>query len=271
MNIGVFDSSLGGLSVLKELYKKLPDYNYVYLGDNAHVPYGNKSPELIYELTKQSVDFLFKKNCALVILACNTSTTNALRRLQREYLPQKYPSRRILGVVKPAVETIAVLQSKCVGVIGTRATISSGAFEREIRKVLPESTVVQNECPLLVPIIEEGEFEWDGLKSILEKYLYPLIKRNIDTLLLGCTHYSLIEKQIRNVLGEGITIVSEAVVIPEKLKNYFENHPEIEKLIKKNQKREYYVSDFSEQYNVLVKLFLGRYFGEKDLLQVAHL
>lgn len=271
MNIGVFDSSLGGLSVLRELYKKLPDYNYVYLGDNAHVPYGNKSPELIYELTRRSVDFLFEKNCVLIILACNTSTTNALKRLQQEHLPQNYPGRRILGVVKPAVETVASLSSRRIGVIGTRATIASGAFEREVQKILPGSVVTQQECPLLVPIIEEGELTWEGLDSILKKYLSPLLKRNIDTLLLGCTHYSLIERQIRNIIGEDIAIVSEAAVIPEKLEEYFKNHPEIEKQLTKNKKREYYVSDFSGHYNNLVKLFLGRFFEEKDLLRVAHL
>lgn len=271
MNIGVFDSGIGGLSVLRELLNQLPMYNYVYLGDNAHVPYGNKSPELIYELTKKAVDFLFKKECAIVVLACNTSTTNALRKLQQEYLPQTYPNRRILGVVGPAVEEIEALNPRKIGVIGTYATISSGAFEREIHKVLPNSVVIQRPCPLLVPIVEEGELEWDGLNSILHKYLSPLLKENIETLLLGCTHYSLIEKHIKKIVGDDIHIVSEARVIPKKLVRYFQKHPSLSSSLKQNKECSFYVTDFSVRYSELAKLFLGDYFNEQSMLKIAHL
>lgn len=257
--IGVFDSGLGGLTIFKELLKELPDYNYLYLGDIARVPYGSRSPEIIYQFTKEAVDFLFKKGCELIILACNTATSNALKRIQTEYLPQNYPQRRVLGVIKPAAEE-AVIKSanNRIGVIGTEATINSLAFEREIKKIKPEAKVYSVACPLLVPIIEAGELNWEGLDLILDKYLKPLRKKDLGALILGCTHYSLIKDKIQKHINKGVRIIDEAEIIPDKLKDYLFRHPEIEKRLKREKKVKYLVTAYSQRFEELAKMFLKK-------------
>ncbi len=269
MNIGVFDSGLGGLAILKEIIARLPDYNYLYLGDNARVPYGNRSPKIIYEFTREAVEFLLHEGATLVILACNTATTNALRKLQRDYLPKRYPDRRVLGVVKPAVETVAEGGFRRVGVIGTHATVNSRAFVREIKKVLPATTVYQRACPLLVPIIEEGRLDWRGLDLELEECLRPLLSKRIDSLILGCTHYGLIEEKIKAWVGPGVTVVSEGPAVAEKLDSYLEKHPEIKKGLKKGRQRRFYVTDRTRQYEKLTRLFLGPHFQFGDKLELV--
>lgn len=258
--IGVFDSGLGGLAILREFLKALPQFDYIYFGDNANVPYGSKSPEAIYNLTQKAIDFLFEKDCSIVILACNTATAIALRKLQQEYLPKKYPDRRILGVIRPTVETVVEGKFKRVGVMGTYATIISKKFIRELRKFDKTIQVYQQACPLLVPIIEEGEIHWDGLDSILKKYLTPLKKEKIDSLILGCTHYGLIDRKIETMVGKKIKIISEGKVTAEKLKNYLQRHPEVKKRLSQGVTRECYFTDCSIRYKKLAKLFLGKYF-----------
>jgi glutamate racemase len=257
MKIGVFDSGLGGLSILKEMLRQLPEYDYIYLGDNARVPYGGRSEKIIYQFTQNAVDFLFKKNCQLIILACNTATATSLKKLQQEYLPKNFPDRRVLGIIKPAVEFLQESKFDRVGVIGTYATIESQAFLREIKKILPKTKVFQQACPLLVPIIEEGEINWIGLKLILKKYLEPLKKQKIDSLILGCTHYSLIKKQIRAVIGSKIKIICEAEQAALKLRKYLQNHSELEKKLSKKASREFYVTDLNKRYQKMANWFLG--------------
>jgi glutamate racemase len=272
MNIGVFDSGLGGLSILKEIIDVLPDYNYVYLADNARVPYGGRSPELIYQFTKRSVNFLMqKKDCLLVVLACNTATATALRKIQREYLPSRFPERRVLGVIRPAVEAAVENRAKKVGLIGTEATIASNSFCVELKKLSPSIEVYQQPCPLLVPIIEEGETEWEGLSSILSKYLRPLKEREVDTLILGCTHYSLVADKIRSFMGGETRIISEATVVARKLKSYLDRHPEIEKRLTKGKKRTYFVTDLNDRYRRLAQLFMGGTFRRRDHLKLVEL
>lgn len=271
MNIGVFDSGLGGLTIFRELLKKLPDYNYIYLGDNARVPYGNRSPEIIYKFTRQAVDFLFKKNCSLVIIACNTSTAAALRKLQKEYLPKHYPDKRVLGVIKPTVEVATELKVKRVGVIGTRATVNSGSFVRELKKENPKVQVFQKAGPLLVPFIEEGEVEGPILESVLGRYIIPLIEEKIDSLILGCTHYGLIKFAIKKVVGPKIKVISEAEIVAKKLKEYLKKHPEIEKILEKDKKRQFFVTDYSLRYENLVQLFLGKHFKNHHKLELVSL
>src|SRR3989339_927108 len=243
MKIGVFDSGLGGLTILKALLKELPQYNYVYLGDNARVPYGNRSPETIYEFTKQAVEFLFKKNCKIIILACNTATSTSLKKIQQEYLPKHYPDRRVLGVIKPVVEELEsqIINNKTqkIGIIGTKATVNSGAFVREIDKTLPNSSVYQQACPLLVPFIEDGLKNNKVLKLILKEYLDGLLKEKIKALVLACTHYEVIEKEIQKTIGREIKIISEGKIIAKKLEEYLQNHQEIEKKLEKHKKVEY--------------------------------
>lgn len=269
MKIGVFDSGLGGLTILKQLLNKLPQYNYIYLGDNARVPYGNRSGELIYEFTEQAVDFLLKKNCQLVIIACNTSTTTSLRRIQHEYLPRYYPGRRVLGVVKPVVEEISEGKHMRVGIIGTRATVNSEAFIREIKKVLPDSQVFQQACPLLVPFIEDGAKNKKILDLVLSEYLGDLLKKDIDTLVLACTHYELLKNEIGELVGKKVSVVSEGKIIAKKLKEYLENHEDIEKKLEKNGEREFYVTDMAPDYERLMKLFLGSHWKARKLRVIS--
>ena len=255
--IGVFDSGLGGLTIYRALVKKLPVYRYLYLGDNAHLPYGSRSNEIIYRYTERAVDFMFKKGCYLIILACNTSSAVALRPLQKNYLVRHYPQRRLLGVLIPAAEEAArKTRNKRVGIIGTEATINSHTFRAEILKLDPQIKVWERACPLLVPIIEAGEFNWRGLDDILKKYLTPLKEQKIDTLVLGCTHYALIKEKIKKVMGPKVKLISEDEIIAPKLKNYLARHPEIERHLKKGGKNEQWVTAYSQRFNEISRLFM---------------
>lgn len=269
MKIGVFDSGLGGLSILREIIKALPEYDYAYLGDNARVPYGGRSEEIIYQYSKGAIDFLFNKDCKLIILACNTASSTALRRIQQEYLTEIRPDRRVLGVIRPAVEKVGELQIKRIGVIGTYATINSKAFIREIKKLTPDTLIYQQSCPLLVPIIEEGEIDWVGLKLILKKYLNPLKKKKIDCLILGCTHYGLITDKIQSVVGKKVKIISEGIETAVKLKEYLRKHTEIDNVLTKNRRREFYVTDLNSRYQKMAQLFLGKNFKDSTKLQLT--
>lgn len=257
MNIGVFDSGLGGLTILKALLKELPQYNYVYLGDNARVPYGNRSPETIYQFTKEALEFLFKKNCQLIIIACNTSTATSLHKIQQEYLPRLFPDRKVLGVIRPIVEEINGRRDKIIGVIGTKTTINSGAFVREIKKMLPNTKVFQQACPLLVPYIEDSGRNKKILTLILEEYLSNLINKKIDALILACTHYEIIEKEIQKVVTKNIKVISEGKITAIKLKEYLLRHPEVEKKLEKKKQVTYFFTDPNQDNEKLLKLFLN--------------
>lgn len=271
MNIGVFDSGLGGLEIFRELLLKLPQYNYIFLGDNARVPYGGQSNEVIINYIKQAVDFLFKKNCKIIILACNTATAVALPKIQQEYLPKKYPDRRVLGVIRPTVEAVIEGRSKRVGVMGTHATIISQSFIKEFNKFDRSIEVFQQACPLLVPIIEEGEIEWEGLDSILKKYVIPLEKDRIDSLILGCTHYGLIGDKIQKLIGNKIHIISEGKVTVEKFEDYLKRHPEIEKQLTKGMQRTYYITALNERFKKMVKFFLADQWNRNNIVQLARI
>ncbi len=255
--IGIFDSGLGGLTILKSLLRELPSYDYIYLGDIARVPYGSRSFDTIYLYTLEAVDFLFEKGCKLIILACNTASAAALRKIQQEYLPLNYPDRRVLGVLIPAAEEAAkITKNGKVGVIGTEATVKSETLKYELIKQNSNLKVYQSACPLLVPIIEAGEMRWVGLDLILKKYLKPLKEKNVDTLVLGCTHYSVIKKEIAKVMGSKVKIVSEDDIIGFKLKNYLLRHPEMEKKLSKKRKRYYFTTSYSQNFNEIAKIFL---------------
>ncbi len=258
-SIGIFDSGFGGLEILREIVKELPQYDYIYLGDSARAPYGNRSKEEIYDFTKKAVDFLFKRGCHLIILACNTASSEALRKIQREYLPKHYPEKRVLGVVIPAAESAAqVTKNNRVGVIATKGTVNSGAFKRELKKLNFQIQVFQQSCPLLVPIVEKGEQDSKATKEVLEDYLKPLMSKNIDTLILGCTHYGLLENQIREIIGNKINIISEGRVIAEKLNNYLKRHFEIESILSKNLGIEFLTTDSNNKFEELGSKFFGK-------------
>lgn len=229
MKIGIFDSGLGGLVITKSIKKLLPEYNYVYLGDTKRVPYGNRSHSTVYEFTCDALKYLFEKeNCSLVIIACNTASARALRKVQQEFLPKYFPDRKVLGVLIPTAEE--VVNFKKVGILATKGTVNSNTFKSEINKLNSRVEVYQNASPMLVPLIEEGEITL--AKPFLEKYLKPLLAKKIDALVLGCTHYPILKKEIREIVGSKIKIISQDEIIPKKLKDYLARHKEI-KLSKK--------------------------------------
>ncbi|MEK9183563.1 MAG: glutamate racemase, partial [Patescibacteria group bacterium] len=262
--IGFFDSGLGGLTVLKEVVKVLPKYSYIYLGDNARSPYGSRDQEVIYQFTTEGVSELFKRGAELIILACNTSSSSALRRIQQEFLPDYWEkacpeqSRRVLGIIIPtAEETGKFTQSKEVGILATEATVNSLAYPKEINKIYPDIKVYQQACPLLVPIIEAGETDWEGLDLAIKKYLGELFNRsrNIDAIILGCTHYAIIEDRVKKYLPSDVRIVSQGKIVAEKLKSYLIKHPEIESKIVKDSGRLFLTTESTERVGKLARVF----------------
>ena len=258
MKIGIFDSGFGGLLLLKSIVVELPSYDYVYLGDTKNVPYGNRSQKDIYEFTKRGVKFLAKKNCKLIILACNTASSRALRKIQREYLPKYFPNIKVLGVIIPTSEVALNNVSEIkIGVIGTLATVKSLAFIKELKKINAKVKVYQKSAPLLVPMIESNDLL--NIKPILEKYIRSFIDNNVDAIILGCTHYSLIKNIVRAIVGRNIRIVSQDELIPNKLKSYLNKHLEIKAMLTQNGKAELVVTKITSQYMELSK----RWFGAK--------
>ena len=236
MKIGIFDSGVGGLTVLKKIVELMPEYEYVYLADTARAPYGDRSQDRIIEFTRQGVSYLMtEKKCALVILACNTASAFALRNLQQEWLPAHFPGRRILGVIIPTVEYIAEKKlSDPIAIIGTRGTIASRVYEKEIEKrVSPMPRLVQQPCPLLVPLIEEGWHATTPARMIIKKYLRPLKDKQAKTLVLGCTHYPIVLSIVKQIMGNKVRIIDPGHIVAESLKAYLVRHGELEKKLSK--------------------------------------
>ena len=256
--IGVFDSGFGGLTVLRVLLGNLPEYGYIYLGDNARTPYGNKSLKLVYEYTRQAVEFLFGQGAVLIVLACNTASAKALRKIQQEWLPEHYPDRRVLGVVIPLAEAaIEASRYGTIGVIGTRATIESGVYEQELLKLAPEVKIHGHPCPLLVPLVEE---DWAGrpeTNMILKKYLRPLKGYKIDTLILGCTHYPFLKKDIGRIMGKNCQVLDAPAIVGEKLADYLKRHPEIEERLPRDRSRTFCTTDDPDRFRLFGEKFLG--------------
>lgn len=266
MKIGIFDSGLGGLIIAHSLMKRLPEYDYIYLGDTARVPYGNRSQKTIYQFTEQAIRFLFKQDCGLIIIACNTASAEALRQIQQQYLPAHYPDRKVLGVLIPAAEEAAAkTKNKRIGVLATVSTVNSQAFGREVDKLLPKAEIFQQAAPLLVPLVENDGLKW--AEPILREYLSPLLQKNIDTLILGCTHYPVLKKQIEEIVGRGINVISQDEVVPKKLEDYISRHPEIDSKLTKGSQQEFFVTDRTEGIEALG----AKLFGEKVNLQLATL
>jgi len=260
--IGIFDSGLGGLTVTKEVLKHLPKYQLLYLGDTARTPYGNRSQELIYQFSVQAVDYLFKQGCELVIVACNTVSAEALKKLQQEWLPKNYPEKRVLGVIRPVVEQ-AVKESKNnrIGVVGTRGTIDSGAYERELVSQNSRVKVFSQACPILVPLIEEGWLKRHETIKIIRGYLRPLKNKKIDTLILGCTHYPILEKIFKNICGKKIKVIDSAEIVALKLKDYLSRHPEIESKLIQGDNHRFLVTDLTEVSKNIFRDWFGGNFG----------
>lgn len=268
--IGVFDSGFGGLDILRGIEGKLGDYEYIFLADSARAPYGNRSHDKILEFTTEAVDFLFEKGCELVILACNTASSDALHKIQSEYLPKKHPNKRVLGVLIPAVEeAVKVTKNKKIGVIATLATVKSEAFVDEFRKIDSKIKVYQNACPLLVPIVEYDEINNPATQIVLQNYLKPLLSKKIDTLVLGCTHYGLLEKKIKKIVGPNVKIISEARVVPSKLENYLKRHTDIEQKISLNAKITFYSTDMTQNFQKLGSRFFGRNISSEKVTKLV--
>ncbi len=266
--LGFFDSGLGGLTILKEAIRLMPDYSYIYLGDNARTPYGSHSPDVIYKFTSQGVARLFDEGAKLVILACNTSSAVALRRIQQEFLLGHYSDRKVLGVIIPtAEEAVKMTKSKEIGILATEATVHSFVYPREVTKIDSEIKVHQQACPLLVPIIEAGELEWEGLDLIIKKYLDQLFEKSgrIDTLVLGCTHYELISNIIKKYVPDSVKVFNQAEVVAEKLKDYLKRHREISEQLRKDDKRIFLSTEDSWRIKDLFKKFYGKKINPKKV------
>jgi glutamate racemase len=255
--IGIFDSGFGGLDIARAIVAALPEYEYRYLGDTARAPYGDRSQDAIYDYTRQAIDFLFSEGCALVVLACNTASSEALRRIQEEYLPRVAPEKRVLGVLIPAAEAAAGAGSR-VGIIATTGTVASGAFPRELAKLDAALEAFQQACPLLVPLVEAGEHESAAASAALASYLEPLLAQDIDTLILGCTHYGILEAQIRAKVGSRVRIISEARVVPEKLAAYLARHLELAARLNRSGTIRFYSTGDLERFARLGSIFFGR-------------
>lgn len=268
MNIGIFDSGFGGLSVLKAIQKQLPEYNYVYLGDSARAPYGNHSHEVIYDYVVQAVEYLFsQESCQLIILACNTASAQALRKLQQEWLPDHYPNRRVLGVIRPVAEKVAELENgKKIGVIGTRATITAGVFTKEIENQLKEeATILEQACPLLVPLIEEGFAKKPEMKKFLKHYLRPLKQQQVDVLINGCTHYQLVDREISSIMGRRVHVIDSPKIVAESLLDYLRRHPEIESLLDKQGIVRFLTTYKDDRFDRLATAFFGQQVKGKQI------
>ena len=256
--IGVFDSGFGGLTILKNLQKALPQYDYLYLGDNARAPYGSRSFETIFRYTLQAVRELFSRGCPLVILACNTASAKALRSIQQDVLPYEFPDKRVLGIVRPTAEEIGKFShSGHIGIFGTAGTVSSGSYLIEIKHFYPELQVTQHACPMWVPLVEYGERESEGAKFFVKKDIDALLAEDpeIDTLLLACTHYPLLEGPIRAALPEKVRLVFQGDIVAEKTVDYLRRHPEMENRLTKNGKSRFLTTDTAKFFEKGAALF----------------
>jgi len=244
MKLGIFDSGLGGVLIARALHDKFPNLDKIYLGDTLNLPYGSRSEEAIYQASKNCMGALFAQGCQIIIMACNTASASALRRLQREYLPANYPDRRILGVVVPTIEAAIERGDKKLAVIGTNYTIGSGIYTEELQKIDPNMKITEKRTPLLVPLIEHDGDSY--LEAVLDDYLDFTREDNYDALLLGCTHYIHLKDRVRQKYD--FDVIAQDEIIPEKLAQYFKNHPELFDKITENGKIDFYVTDLTPSY-----------------------
>lgn len=267
--IGIFDSGYGGLTVLKEIVRQLPQYDYLYLGDNARAPYGTRSFETVYEYTLQCVKKLFELNCKLVILACNTASAKALRNIQQKDLAALGPEKRVLGVIRPTTEIVGnYSKTGHVGVLGTTGTITSNSYPIEIEKFFPDLVVSQEACPMWVPLVENNEFESAGADYFIEKHIKGILAKDnqIDTIILGCTHYPLLINKIKQHLPPSITLLSQGEIVAQGLADYLQRHPEMETLCSKGSTREFYTTDAPENFDSAASIFFGKEIKSKHIV-----
>lgn len=264
--IGIFDSGYGGLTILKGILRSLPQYDYLYLGDNARAPYGVRSFDVVYRFTLQAVEALLEKGCRLIILACNTASAKALRSIQQQDLPrlrEKYsdPNIRVLGVIIPSVESIdALSETRHVGVLATPGTAASLSYTIESAKKAPEVKVTEEGCPMWVPLVEYGEANSPGADYFIRQHIDSILNKDpeIDTLLLGCTHYPILMDKIRKATPENIKIVAQGPIVADSLADYLKRHPEIESGCTKEGTRRFLTTEREDKFSSLATLFLGQ-------------
>ena len=267
--IGIFDSGYGGLTIFEEIRKLLPLYDYLYLGDNARTPYGSRSFEVVYQFTRQAVQYLFNAGCPLVILACNTASAKALRTIQQRDLPRIAPDRRVLGVIRPTVEVVdRISRTKHVGILGTVGTIASQSYRLEIAKLFPHVTVVDEACPMWVPLVENREFDSPGADYYVKKHIDNLLMQDskVDTILLGCTHYPMLINKIKQFLPEGITVFAQGRRVAESLKDYLLRHPEIDGCLTKEHTTCFLTTESPSKFSGMASLFLQQPVSAEQIL-----
>ena len=266
--IGVFDSGYGGLTILDKIREVLPEYDYIYLGDNARTPYGTRSFEVVYEFTRQAVNKLFDMGCHLVILACNTASAKALRSIQMNDLPQIDPARRVLGVIRPTVECIGeISKNQHIGVLATAGTIKSESYPLEIHKLFPEIQVSGTACPMWVSLVENNESQDEGADYFIRKYIDQLLSKDpqIDTVILGCTHFPILLPKIRQYIPEHISVIAQGEYVAESLKDYLKRHPEMDAKCTKNGNCQFYTTEAEEKFSESASTFLKQQISVKHI------
>ena len=264
--IGVFDSGYGGLTILDKIREVLPEYDYIYLGDNARAPYGTRSFEVVYEFTRQAVNKLFDMGCHLVILACNTASAKALRSIQMNDLPGIDPARRVLGVIRPTVECVGeISKNQHIGVLATAGTIKSESYPLEIHKLFPEIQVSGTACPMWVSLVENNESQDEGADYFIRKYIDQLLSKDpqIDTVILGCTHFPILLPKIRQYIPEHVSVIAQGEYVAESLKDYLKRHPEMDAKCTKNGNCQFYTTEAEEKFSESASTFLKQQISVK--------
>lgn len=258
--IGIFDSGYGGLTVLSEIKKQLPQYDFIYLGDNARAPYGNRSFDLVYAFTLQAIEWFFAQGCHLVILACNTASAKALRSIQQNNLPVMDPEKRVLGVIRPTAERVADFSNtEHIGILGTEGTIQSKSYELEIEKLHPQLIVTGEACPMWVPLVENREYDKPGADYFVKQHIDRLLEKDaeIDAIILGCTHYPLLMKKIRQFIPENIQVIAQGKYVAESLADYLHRHPEMERKCTKNGTLHFFTTESPDKFERMASVFLN--------------
>lgn len=259
--IGVFDSGYGGLTILSEIRRRLPQYDYIYLGDNARAPYGCRSFDIVYRFTLEAVRYLFDCGCPLVILACNTASAKALRSIQQNDLPSIDPTRRVLGIIRPTVEKIGELTTTGnIGLVGTPGTVQSHSYDMEIGKLYPGFTTYSRECPMWVPLVENRESTSPGADYFVKQEIDRLFSqgRDIDTLILACTHYPLLYDKIRRYVPEGVSIVRQGEIVADSLADYMQRHPAMDSRCSKGGTCHYLTTESAAKFSEMASVFLSK-------------
>ena len=258
--IGIFDSGYGGLTILRQIRSLMPQYDYLYLGDNARAPYGTRSFDIVYEFTLQAVRFLFEQGCHLVILGCNTASAKALRSIQQNDLPQMGPERRVLGLIRPTVEVVGnISQSRHVGIMATMGTIRSATYDLEIAKLHPDIKVTGEACPMWVPLVENDEYDSPGADYFVKKNIDNLLNRDpqIDSIILGCTHYPLLLNKIRKYMPPGVHVIEQGFYVADSLRDYLNRHPEMAKMVTCDGTTRFLTTEQAEEFQSKAATFMN--------------